>query len=201
LHEVQLTMHVRLICAFAVLVLAGAPVLCAQEPKKPPATAVLDGGPQVGKQAPDFTLPWANKDGVGPANSPYQLWRDRGKTVVIAFYPRDFTRGCTAQMQTFADQYATLFGPDVVVVGINTDSLTTHNRFATRLGLPFRLLTDEGQKIARKYGSSDNSGFPRRTVFVVGPDGKVTYRNMRFDALDPNHYAELGSAVRAARGG
>jgi len=120
---------------------------------------------------------------------------------VIAFYPRDFTRGCTAQMQTFADQYATLFGPDVVVVGINTDSLTTHTRFATRLGLPFRLLTDEGQKIARKYGSSDNSGFPRRTVFVVGPDGKVTYRNMRFDALDPNHYAELGSAVRAARGG
>ncbi len=194
-------MHVRLICAFAVLVLSGTPVLRAQADKKAPATAVLDGGPQVGRQAPDFTLPWANKDGVGPADSPYQLWRDRGKTVVIAFYPRDFTRGCTAQMQTFADQYDTLFGSDVVVIGINTDSLTTHNRFATRLGLPFRLLTDEGQKIARKYGSSDNSGFPRRTVFVVAPDGKVTYRNMRFDALDPNHYAELSSAVRAARGG
>jgi thioredoxin-dependent peroxiredoxin len=161
---------------------------------------VLSGGPQVGKQAPDFTLPWANKDGIGPADSPYQLWRDRGKTVVIAFYPRDFTRGCTAQMQTFADQYDTLFGPDVVVVGINADSLTTHNRFAGRLGLPFRLLTDPDQKIARKYGSNDDSGYPKRTVFVVGPDGRVAYRNMRFDALDPNHYAELSSAVRTARG-
>ena len=194
-------MYVRLICTFAVLVLAGTPIVRAQESKKGSPTAVVSGGPQVGKLAPDFTLPWANKDGVGPADSPYQLWRDRGKTVVIAFYPRDFTRGCTAQMQTFADQYESLFGPDVVVVGINTDSLTTHNRFAGRLGIPFRLLTDADQKIARKYGSYDNSGFPKRTVFVIGPDGKVAYRNMRFDALDPNHYSELGSAVRTARGG
>jgi peroxiredoxin Q/BCP len=194
-------MYVRLICTFAVLVLAGTPVVRAQDAKKATPTAVVSGGPQVGKLAPDFTLPWANKDGVGPADSPYQLWRDRGKTVVIAFYPRDFTRGCTAEMQAFADQYDSLFGPDVVVVGINTDSLTTHNRFAGRLGLPFRLLTDPDQKIARKYGSYDDSGFPKRTVFVIGPDGKVAYRNMRFDALDPTHYAELGSAVRTARGG
>jgi peroxiredoxin Q/BCP len=194
-------MYVRLICTFAVLVLAGTPVVRAQDAKKATPTAVVSGGPQVGKLAPDFTLPWANKDGVGPADSPYQLWRDRGKTVVIAFYPRDFTRGCTAEMQTFADQYESLFGPDVVVVGINTDSLTTHTRFAGRLGLPFRLLTDPDQKIARKYGSYDDSGFPKRTVFVIGPDGKVAYRNMRFDALDPTHYAELGSAVRTARGG
>ena len=130
-------MYVRLICSFAVLLLAGSPALNAQDAKKGPPTAVLSGGPQVGKQAPDFTLPWANKDGIGPADSPYQLWRDRGKTVVIAFYPRDFTRGCTAQMQTFADQYDTLFGPDVVVVGINTDSLTTHSRFAGAAGSAF----------------------------------------------------------------
>jgi peroxiredoxin Q/BCP len=194
-------MYVRLICSFAVLLLAGIPAASAQDAKKGPPTATVSGGPQVGRPAPDFTLPWANKDGIGPADSPYQLWRDRGKTVVLAFYPRDFTRGCTAQMQAFADQYDTLFGPDVVVVGINTDSLTTHTRFAGRLGLPFRLLTDADQKIARKYGSYDDSGFPKRTVFVIGPDGKVAYRNMRFDALDPNHYAELGSAVRTARGG
>jgi peroxiredoxin Q/BCP len=104
-------------------------------------------------------------------------------------------------MQTFADQYESLFGPDVVVVGINTDSLTTHTRFAGRLGLPFRLLSDSAQQVARKYGSYDDSGFPKRTVFVIGPDGKVAYRNMRFDALDPTHYAELGSAVRTTRGG
>jgi peroxiredoxin Q/BCP len=194
-------MHVRLLCSIAVLLVAGVPALTAQEATKGPPTAVLSGGPQAGRQAPDFSLPWANKDGVGPAESPYQLWRDRGKTVVIAFYPRDFTSGGTAQMQAFAEQYETLFGPDVVVVGINADSLATHGRFAARLGLPFRLLSDPNQQVARKYGSKGDSGFPRRTIYVVGPDGRVAYRNMRFDALDPDHYAELGSAVRAARGG
>jgi peroxiredoxin Q/BCP len=162
---------------------------------------VVVGGPEVGRNAPDFTLPWAGRDGIGPAESPYQLWRDRGKTVVIAFYPRDFTSGCTAEMRTFTDQYDSLFGSDVVVVGISADSLSTHSRFAASLGIPFRLLSDPDQAVARKYGSRDNSGFPKRTVFVVGPDGRVTYRNMKGNALDPHHDAELGSAVRAARGG
>ena len=79
--------------------------------------AVLQSGPDVGQRAPDFSLPWANRDGVGPVESPYQLASDRGKTVVVAFYPRDFTKGCTAQLRTFAEQYDSLFGPNVVVVG------------------------------------------------------------------------------------
>lgn len=194
-------MRVRVMCSIVVLSVVGAVQALGQETRQGPPTAVVQGGPQVGRQAPDFTLPWAGRDGVGPAESPYQLWRDRGKTVVIAFYPRDFTNGCTAQMRTFTEQYDSLFSGDVVVVGVNGDSLTTHNRFAETLGVPFRLLSDPGQKVARKYGSADNSGFPKRTVFVVGPDGRVTYRNMKFNALDPKHYAELGAAVRAARGG
>ena len=164
-------------------------------------TAVLVSGPQVGHPAPDFTLAWANKDGIGPADNPYQLWRDRGKTVVLAFYPKDFTSGCTAEMQTFTDQYDTLFGPDVIVVGINADSLDTHQRFAAKLGLPFRLLTDPDLKVARKYASSGNEGRAKRTVFVIGPDGRVKYRNMKFKALDPKDYSALGAAVEAARGG
>ena len=193
-------MHVRVMCSVVVLSLVGALGVRAQEAQKGAPTAVIHGGPEVGRRAPDFTLPWAGRDGVGPAEAPYQLWRDRGKTVVIAFYPRDFTNGCTAQMRTFTEQYDSLFGGDVVVVGVNGDSLATHTRFAASLGVPFRLLSDPGQKVARKYGSADNSGYPRRTVFVVGPEGKVTYRNMKFNALDPRHYAELGAAVRAARG-
>ena len=123
-----------------------------------------------------------------------------GDWTVLFFYPRDFTNGCTAQMRAFTEQYDSLFAGDVVVVGVNTDSLTTHRRFAASLGVPFRLLSDPGQRVARKYGSADNSGFPRRTVFVVAPDGRVAYRNMKFNALDPRHYAELGAAVRSARG-
>jgi peroxiredoxin Q/BCP len=165
------------------------------------ATAVMVGGPREGAKAPEFSLPWANHEAVGPSDAPYELWRDRGKTVVVAFYPADFTQGCTAEMQTFADQYDTLFGSDVVVLGISADSLETHRRFAASLDLPFRLLSDPDQKVARKYGSNGDSGRPRRTVFVVGPDGQVKYRNLHFNALDPKHYTELGSAVQAARGG
>ena len=87
------------------------------QPSKGPPTAVIVSGPDVGRQAPTFRLPWANRDGVGPADQPYDLSLDRGKTVVLAFYPRDFTSGCTAEMQTFAEQYDSLFGPEVVVRG------------------------------------------------------------------------------------
>ena len=164
-------------------------------------TAVIVGGPREGTKAPEFSLPWATRETVGTADSPYELWRDRGKTVVLAFYPSDFTKGCTAEMQTFADQYETLFGPDVVVLGVSADPLESHQRFAASLELPFRLLSDPDQKVARKYGSRGDGGRPKRTVFVIGPDGRIKYRNLRFNALDPKDYAALGSAVQAARGG
>jgi peroxiredoxin Q/BCP len=174
--------------------------LAAQAADRTP-TAVLVGGPREGSKAPEFSLPWATKDVIGEADSPYELWRDRGKTVVLAFYPADFTKGCTAELQTFADQYDTLFGPNVVVLGVSSDSLDSHRRFASSLDLPFRLLSDPDLKVARKYGSSGDSGRSKRTVFVIGPDGRVKYRNLKFNALDPKDYSALGSAVQAARGG
>ena len=174
--------------------------LAAQAADRTP-TAVLVGGPREGSKAPEFSLSWATKETTGTADSPYELWRDRGKTVVLAFYPSDFTKGCTAEMQTFADQYETLFGPDVVVLGISADPLDSHQRFAASLDLPFRLLSDPDQKVARKYGSKGDGGRPKRTVFVIGPDGRIKYRNLKFNALDPKDYTALGSAVQAARGG
>jgi peroxiredoxin Q/BCP len=177
--------------------LAGAPAAVAQG--KP---LVVLGGPDVGHRAPDFSLPWANKDGVGPVEAPYQLASDRGKTVVVAFYPKDFTKGCTAEMRTFAEQYDSLFGPNVVLVGISTDSVQTHSRFAASLGLPFRLLSDPDQRVSKQYSSKDPDGaYNRRTVFVVGPDGKVRFRNMNFNALDPGDYSELRAAVKTSTRG
>lgn len=172
----------------------------AQAQKDSTVKVVLQAGPEVGRRAPDFSLPWANKDGVGPVEAPYQLASDRGRTVVVAFYPRDFTKGCTAQMRTFAEQYDSLFGPDVTVVGISTDSVTTHSRFAASLGVPFRLLSDPEQRVSKQYGSKDSGGYNRRTVYVIGPDGKVRYRNLKFNALDPQAYSELQAAVRTTRG-
>jgi len=163
--------------------------------------AILQGGPDVGQRAPDFSLPWANRDGIGPVESPYQLASDRGKTVVVAFYPRDFTKGCTAEMRTFTEQYDSLFGPNVVLVAISSDSVTTHSRFAASLGIPFRLLSDPDQRESKQYASKDPEGYNRRTVYVVGPDGRVKFRNLNFNALNPNHYAELRAAIRSSTRG
>jgi thioredoxin-dependent peroxiredoxin len=178
-----------------IVTLVTAPIATAQN-SQGKVKAILRGGPDVGQRAPDFSLPWANREGVGPIESPYQLASDRGKTVVVAFYPRDFTKGCTAEMRTFAEQYDSLFGPDVVLVGISTDSVATHSRFAASLGLPFRLLSDPEQRVSKQYASKDPEGYNRRTVYVVGPDGRVKFRNLNFNALDPNDYADLRAAVR-----
>jgi peroxiredoxin Q/BCP len=184
---------------FSALLLAGVPAAFAQGGSDKAITVI--GGPDVGRRAPDFSLPWANGEGVGPVEAPYQLASDRGKTVVVAFYPRDFTKGCTAQMRTFAEQYDSLFGPDVVLVGISTDSVETHQRFAASLKLPFRLLSDPDQRVSKQYASKNPEGYNRRTVYVIGSDGRVKFRNMRFNALDPRDYAELRAAVRSSTRG
>jgi peroxiredoxin len=84
----------------------------------------------------------------------------------------------------------------VVLVGISTDSVTTHSRFASSLGLPFRLLSDPEQRVSKQYASKDPEGYNRRTIYVVGPDGRVKFRDLSFNALDPNDYADLRAAVR-----
>jgi peroxiredoxin Q/BCP len=200
IHHSQDRFSMRLLSLLSpllVLLITAVPYASAQNKKPENVTAVLLGGPDVGRRAPDFSLPWATRDGIGPIEAPYQLASDRGKVVVVAFYPRDFTNGCTAEMRTFAQQYDSLFGPEVVLVGISADSIETHKRFASSLNLPFRLLSDPDQRISKQYASKDKGGYNRRTVYVIGPDGRVKFRNMRFNALDPRDYAELREAIRA----
>jgi peroxiredoxin len=88
-----------------------------------------------------------------------------------------------------------------VLVGISTDSVETHKRFAASLGLPFRLLSDPDQRVSKQYASKDPEGYNRRTVYVVGPDGRVKFRNLQFNALDPNDYDELRDAIRSTTRG
>jgi peroxiredoxin Q/BCP len=177
---------------------AGLPGLRAQDSAAGRPAAVLVSGPREGDRAPDFSLAWASRDTAG-AVPWFSLSSQRGNVVVLAFYPRDFTSGCTAQMKTFTEQYNDLFGEDVVVVGINADSLETHQRFAQSLGLPFRLLSDPKQEVSKKYGSADQNGYNRRTVYVIDRKGRVAYTNLRFGALDPKAYSSLKAAVSDAR--
>ncbi len=160
-------------------------------------SAVLVDGPRENERAPDFSLPGATRE--GPAAQWFSLSALRGKVVVLAFYPKDFTKGCTAELTTFTDQYTDLFGADVVVVGISADSLDTHVRFAGSLNAPFQLLSDMDQKVARAYGSAGKDGYNRRTVYVIDQKGRVSYRNLQFGALDPKAYSDLKSAISEAK--
>ncbi len=164
-----------------------------------PATAILVTGPEPGMKAVDFSLPWADKNGIGAADDPFTLGALKGEVIVLAFYPRDFTSGCTAEMRTFADRYDSLFA-GAVLVGLSVDSLESHVRFAESLGLPFKLLSDPKQRIAAKYGAKGSQGAMRRVVYVIGKDGKVAWREMQFNATDPKGYDRLQKAIATARG-
>lgn len=172
----------------------------AADPSVGKPNAILVSGPREGDRAPDFSLPWGTKDGAGGTNW-FGITPSRGKVVVLAFYPRDFTSGCTAQMKTFTERFDEMFGDGVELVGISADSVETHVRFAQSLNLPFKLLSDPDQKVARQYGSAGENGYNRRTVFVIDKSGKVVYTDLRFGALDPKAYANLKTAVQDARKG
>jgi peroxiredoxin Q/BCP len=154
--------------------------------------------PAVGEAAPDFSLPWA--DGSGARATPVALSDLKGKVVVVAFYPKDRTSGCTAELTKFRDEYASLFGDGVVVVPVSADSIDSHVSWASEMKFPFALASDPSLAIADKYGSR-MAGRPiaSRTVFVIGKDGRIAYREMKFNALSEDAYKALAAAVAAAR--
>jgi peroxiredoxin Q/BCP len=136
--------------------------------QQPAATPLPDNGPKVGDMAPDFTLP-AGRDGVG--TSARSRSRACGQTVVIAFFPRSRTAGCTAQMKAYRDQYATLFneGKGVTVLAVSTDSASVQ---ATGPGEGFRHLRQRRERrhrhVVRRRWSTQRAKFMRRS-YVVGP--------------------------------
>ena len=162
---------------------------------QPPAQTV----PAVGDMAPDFTAPAAGKDGI--ASEAVTLSKLRGKVVVLAFYPADRTSGCTAEMTKFTKEYSTLFGDGVVVLPISKDNLESHASWAKDMGMPFVLVSDTAQTVAKAYGSLGSrpgSGF-MRNVFVIGKDGRIAHNIVRLNALSEEAYAALGQAVAAAK--
>jgi peroxiredoxin len=170
---------------------AAAPVT---QPAAPPPPPEVD----VGKIAPDFTMDWA--DAKGPIAKQLKLSDLRGKVVVLAFYPLDRSSGCTAELTKFRDEYATLFGDGVVVVPISVDSIASHVSWSSEMKFPFALGSDPQLVVAKQYGSSNPARpFASRTVFVIGKDGKILYRNLKFPALNETAYTDLAAEVAKAR--
>src|SRR4026209_1458775 len=127
----------------------------------------------TGEKAIGFTL----KDGEG---NDWTLSDHRGKTVVLLFYPGDNTPVCSKQLCSVRDHWSEYQATGAEVVGISTDSVESHDKFASKHDLPLRLLSDPDGKVRDLYGA--NSLIPVRTgraEFVIDPTGKVTYRKVR----------------------
>jgi peroxiredoxin Q/BCP len=156
--------------------------------------------PAVGDAAPDFSA--TATDSTGKA-IPVSLASLRGKVVVLAFYPADRSSGCTAELTKFRDEYKSLFGDGVIVLPTSVDSLASHASWAKEAHFPFAMIADQKAELATKYGSqSANPQRPyfRRTIFVIGKDGKVSYADTRFNALAQDGYDKLSAEIKRAKG-
>ncbi len=151
--------------------------------------------PKTGDTAPDFTLP--DQDGVVHALSSY-----RGKWVLVYFYPKDDTPGCTKEACVLRDALPRFEGVQASVLGISVDSVASHKKFAEKYGLPFTLLADEDKKVVELYGVWGEKSFmgkkylgTKRTSFLIDPDGviKTVYENVKPDAHAEEVLADLSA--------
>jgi peroxiredoxin Q/BCP len=126
------------------------------------------GRVQVGDQAPDFTLP--NQSGTSVS-----LHDLRSKNVVLYFYPKDNTSGCTAQACAFRDQYEVFKDAGAEVIGVSSDSEESHQQFAAQYRLPFTLLSDAGGTIRKLYGAMTMGMLPGRVTYVIDKNGVVRH--------------------------
>jgi peroxiredoxin Q/BCP len=124
----------------------------------------------------------------------------KGKDVVLYFYPRDDTPGCTKEACAFRDQFAAFKKRGVVVLGVSTDPLKAHDKFVKKYRLPFPLLVDEDKRIVEAYGVWGQKSFmgrkylgTHRVTFLIGPDGVI--KKIWTDVKPEQHAAEVLASV------
>lgn len=149
---------------------------------------------QIGQTVPDFTLPGSNGKDVSLSDF-------RGKKVVLYFYPKDMTPGCTTESCDFRDYHSGFEELNAVVLGISPDDLTSHDKFIEKHNLPFVLLADEEQKVSELFGvwklkkmyGKEFMGIERST-FLIDEEGKLAnqWRKVKVDG----HVQEVLEAVR-----
>jgi peroxiredoxin len=124
---------------------------------------------EIGDRAPDFTLPSTQ----GEITLAQQL--EKG-SVLLVFYPGDDTPVCTRQLCDYRDNLAVFGDLGVQVLGINPQSLSSHERFATKHDLPFPLMSDSDKATCRAYGAIGFLGMTKRALVLIGPDGRVRWQ-------------------------
>ena len=146
-----------------------------------------------GDPAPPFTA-------LTHEGKPVSLRAYKGRPVVLFFYPKDNTPGCTKEACSFRDQYAQFEKRGAVVLGVSVDSAASHEKFAKKFSLPFPLLVDEDQKLVNAYGVWGDKSFmgrkyqgTHRVTFLIGPDGRI---KKIWPAVKPDeHTAEVLAAL------
>ncbi len=121
----------------------------------------------VGTVAPAFTT--TDDEGNTVSLSDF-----KGKVVVLYFYPKDDTPGCTKQAQSFRDNYAEYQGKELVVLGVSMDDQASHQKFKEKYGLPFTLLVDSDGSITKAY-DVDGGGYAKRVTYIIDGEGKITH--------------------------
>jgi peroxiredoxin Q/BCP len=139
--------------------------------------------PAVGAQAPEFTLP--TQEG-----KPVSLKDFHGKWVVLYFYPKDMTTGCTIEAHNFQRDQEQYTKRNAVVLGVSVDTPDSHKQFCTKEGLTFKLLADPEKKVTSAYGSLKNYGVAElaaRNTFIIDPSGKIV---KVYTGVEPNKHSE-----------
>jgi peroxiredoxin Q/BCP len=145
--------------------------------------AGADTMPAVGQVAPLFTLP--SQEGVQVSLASF-----RGKWVVLYFYPKDMTSGCTLEAHNFQRDQAKYEAAHAVILGVSVDSADSHKQFCTKEGLSFRLLADTDHKVTEAYGTLVNYmglKIAKRNTFLIDPQGKIV---KVWTSVGPAHHSE-----------
>jgi peroxiredoxin Q/BCP len=175
--------------ASAVSNTAASTTASAAAPSPAPATVAAPAGElAIGQPAPDFTS--TDQDG-----KPVHLADLKGHPVVVYFYPKDETPGCTKEACSFRDGWTNLQKKGVLIIGISMDTAASHKAFASNHQLPFLLVSDTSGEIAAKYGVPVQDGYTKRQSFVVAPDGtiKKIYRKVDVTTHAQEIAADTGS--------
>ena len=137
---------------------------------------------KVGDRAPDFSL-------LDEKGRPVSLKDFLGKNVVVLyFYPKDFTPGCTTEACSFRDNYKPFEEKGAVVIGVSVDSVESHERFSQKYNLPFDILSDSKKEVAKAYGVLGFGGFiAKRVTFIINKEGKITHI---FPKVDVSQHSE-----------
>lgn len=159
------------------------------------ACSLYAGDLRPGTPAPDFTLSYATKDTI--VFNGFTLSSHIGKSaIILAFYPADWSGGCTKEMCTIRDEFSDLTTLGATVYAISGDYVYSHRAWARELNLAFVLLSDHKHDVARLYQSyNEETGFNRRTVFVIDKQGRIAYMDLQYSVATPDSFNKLKAAL------